>query len=218
MKNIRKHLYWNESRISFEVSYLPMSQLGVSFGEDITFSIGFLIQFYVSLSIPKLNRWLYKIRDRELKVSIWFRNWSISLNLMSDETEWKKGGWKWYWDIASILKGKSRVTKKILEERHIKIPMPEKSYQGHAILADWTWSYPRWFPKTIRRCEIKVPEGLPHSGKGENSWDCGDDATFGITTGKVRSIAEAVGILVGNVLEDRVEYGGWKDWNWSKKQ
>src|SRR3990167_5778242 len=31
------------------------------------------------------------------------------------------------------------------------------------------------------------------AGKGENSWDCGDDATFWITTGPVKSIPEAVG-------------------------
>ncbi len=220
-KTIRKHFYWNNSKnsLSFEVSYLPMCQLGIDFGEDITFSIGFIIQIYISLGIPRLNSWLHrhKIENRELKVNMWFKEgWSVSLNLMSDTMGWKKGDWKWYWTISDTLKGKYKVSKEVIEERDILVPMPEKSYEAHAILADWTWHYPRWFPKTVRRCEIKVPEGLPHAGKGENSWDCGDDATFGITTGRVRNIAEAVGNLVGSVLRDRVRYGGWKDWNWRK--
>jgi len=93
--------------------------------------------------------------------------------------------------------------------------MPEKNYPAHAILADWTWTYPRWFSKTIRRCEIKIPGGLPHEGKGENSYDCGQDATFSIAT-KAKTIPEGVGQLVGSVLKDRVKYGGWGDYNWTK--
>ena len=217
MKNIRKYFYWNKARsyLSLEIGYLPMCQLGIDFGEDLTFSIGFLIQFYISISTPKLKHWLYKIEGREIRINMWFRkDWTVSLNLMSDETGWKKGGWKRYWDITGMLKGKSKVSKHILEEKDILIPMPEKNYQGHAILVDWTWIYPRWFSETVRRCEIEIPEGLPFPGKGENSWDCGDDAISSIITGEVKSIAKAVGNLVGDVLGDRVRYGGWKDWNW----
>lgn len=198
-----------------------MAQIGIDFGEDITFSIGCFLQIYISLGIPKFNSWLYKhkLNNRALKFDMWFRNgWSVSLNFLSDTMGWKKGGWRWYLNIDNKLKGKYKVSKKIIEERDILVPMPEKSYRAHAILADWTWKYPRWFPKTVRRCEIDVPEGIPHAGKGENSWDCGDTATFGMTTGRVRSIAKAVGNLVGTVLNDRVRYGGWGDWNWKRKR
>lgn len=218
---IRKFFYWNKSRdyISFELGYLPMCQIGIDFGEDITFSIGCFIQFYISLSIFKLYSWFYKhkITNRALSFDFWFNNgFPISLNLMSDTMCWKNGDWKWCCDISRKLKGKFTVSKKIIETNFVLIPMPEKTYKGHAVLADWTWHYPRWFSKTIRRCEIGVPGGIPHPGKGENSWDCGDDATFRLTTGKVRSIAEAVGKLVGMVLESRVKYGGWEDWNWKR--
>jgi hypothetical protein len=229
MKSIRKFFYWNNYRnyISFELGYLPMCQIGIDFGEDITFSIGCFIQFYVSLNIVKLNHWLYKhkIYDRALKFYFWFggndgtitkSRFAISVNLMSDDTGWKKGGWRWYMNISDKLKGKFTVSKKIIEIKDILIPMPEKSYKARAVLADWTWHFPRWFPKTIKRCEIEIPEGLPHAGKGENSWDCGDDATFGLTTGKVRSISQAVGELVGMTLETRVKNGGWDDWNWKR--
>lgn len=224
MKPIRKFFYWNNlgNYLSFEIGYLPMCQIGIDFGqENITFSIGFFIQFYISLSLSKLNSLIYKhkIDGRALSFNFWFENaGTISVNLMSDTTGWKKGGWSWYLNIADKLKGKFTVSKKIIEEKDILVPMPEKSYKAHAVLADWTWHYKRWFPKTIRRCEIKIPEGLPHAGKGENSWDCEDDATFGLTTGKVRSIAEAVGDLVGMTLETRVKNGGWNDWCWTRKK
>lgn len=218
---IRKFFYWNKSRdyVSFELGYLPMCQIGIDFGEDITFSIGCFIQIYVSLSIFKLYSWLYKhkINDRALDFNIWFRDgFPISINLMSNTMGWKRGDWKWCPNISRKLKGKFTVSEKTIEERDILIPMPEKSYKGHAVLADWTWHYKRWFPKTIRRCEIEILEGIPHPGKGENSWDCEDDATFSLTTGKVRTIAEAVGKLVSSVLESRVKNGGWKDWNWER--
>lgn len=157
------------------------------------------------------------MNDRKLEWNIWFRDgWSMSLNLFSDTMGWKRGDWKWYINFGDKIKGKYEVSKKVIIERDILIPMPERPYQAHAVLADWTWTYKHWFPMTIRRCEINIPEGLPHEGKGENSWDCGKDATFGITTGKVKNIEEAVGNLVGSVLHDRVKHGGWEDYNWQK--
>ena len=219
---MRKFLYFGKSRssISLEVAYTPMAQVGLDFGEDITLSFGFLVQFYISLNVHKINSWLYrhKLQDRALKFDIWFKEGVlISINLFAKTMESKKGDWKWFWNMSDILKGKARVSKKVIEEKDILVPMPEKSYKAHAILADWTWHYPRWFSLTIRRCEIELEEGIPHAGKGENSYDCGDDATFGVTTGKIKNIAVAVGNLVGSTLDIRVRYGGWKDWNFKRK-
>lgn len=115
-----------------------------------------------------------------------------------------------------FLFGKSECVRTVLDERDILVPMPEKAYEAHAKLMLYQWKRPRWFTKEFKRVEIDVPEGLPMEGKGENSWDCGKDATFGITTGQCNTIAEGVGILVGSVLKDRIKYGGWGDWNWQK--
>lgn len=38
---------------------------------------------------------------------------------------------------------------------------------------------PRRFDTISREVEVTVPTGLPFQGKGENSWDCGDDAIYG---------------------------------------
>jgi hypothetical protein len=218
---VRKFIYFNKNSIIVEVSFLPMAQIGLSFGEHITFSLGFFVQFYLSFDFLAISSLLYKhnFYDKALDLTIWFNNGgSISVNLFSDTMGWKRGDLNWYFPILGTLKGKAKVTKRVIEERDILIPMSEKVYSAKAILADWTWKYPRWFRKVIRRCEIKIPEGIPHAGKGENSWDCGDDATFGITTGQCKSIPEAVGVLVGSCLKDRVRYGGWKDYNWKREK
>lgn len=220
---MRKYFHFNKYRncIGIEVYRFPCVRVGVDFGEDITFRIGAFVQFAISFEFQKLNTWLHKngIYNRALEFDIGFSDGlSVRLNLMTDTMSWKRGDWNWYWNITDSLKGKANVLKKIIEERDIVIPMPEKSYNAHAILADWTWKYPRWFSRTIRRCEIDIPEGLPHPGKGENSWDCGEDATFAITTSEIRNIPEAVGQLIGSVLERRVRYGGWNDYRFERKR
>ena len=218
---MRKFFRFNkyQNSICVEVYKLPSVRVGVEFGENIVFRIGAFIQLALSFNFRGLNLWLYKkgIHNRGLEFNIGFSDGlTVSLNLMADTMDWKRGQWKWYWNISDRIKGKVEVLKKVIEERDILIPMPEKSYNAHAVLADWTWKYQRWFPMTVRRCEIDILEGLPHAGKGENSWDCGNDATFSITTGKVRNIPEAVGNLVGNVLNTRVKHGGWKDYKWDR--
>lgn len=136
------------------------------------------------------------------------------------------GGWnsrdKWWqrregsFHFDDVFLGKSTCERTVLEERRVLVPMPEKAYEATAKLMLYQWHRPRWFTKKVKRVEIEVPEGIPHEGKGENSWDCGTDATFGMTTGECHSIAEGVGKLVGSVLNDRVRYGGYSDWNWQK--
>lgn len=218
---MRKFFHFNkyQNSICVEVYKFPCIRVGIEFGENIIFRVGAFVQLALSFNFRRLNSWLYKkgINYKELEFNIGFSDGlTVSLNLMADTMDWKRGQWKWYWNITDRMKGKVEVLKKVIEERDILIPMPEKSYNAHAVLADWTWKYQRWFPMIVRRCEIDIPEGLPHAGKGENSWDCGNDATFSMITGEVRSMSEAVGQLVGDVLNTRVKNGGWKDYKWDR--
>lgn len=60
----------------------------------------------------------------------------------------------------------------------------------------------------------EAPDGLPHPGKGENSWDCGQDRVYASGV-PVRPydppdrewVAAAVAHATGVVLRDRVRYG-----------
>lgn len=216
MEEKRKFWHFGRNSICLGVYYFPIIQIGIEFSESVTIRIGAFVNFYIAFDFWRISSWIHKLKmhHRALEASIGFTHGlSLSFNLMSDTMGWKKGDWKGHCAVTDRLKGKMDVSKKIIEEMDILIPMPEKSYEAHAVLADWTWKYPRWFSQTIRRCEIEIPGGIPCAGKGENSWDCGDDATFGSTSGKVSSIAEAVGNLIGRILNDRVRYGGWKDWH-----
>lgn len=146
--------------------------------------------------------------------AVWWHLWVDRDSWSSDRPRWRDGNLH----PLDVVFGRMNCTTETLEEREILVPMPEKSYSATAKLERYTWKRPRSpLSKQMLRVSIDVPKGIPHEGKGENSWDCGADATFGITTGECKSIPEGVGILVGSVLRSRVRYGGWDDWSWKKE-
>ena len=119
--------------------------------------------------------------------------------------------------LAETVFGQAKMTERVLMERPVAIPMPEGVYVGHAKLVEATWRLPRW-PRVwdrVRRVHIEVPQGIPVPGKGENSWDLDEDATYGFTTA-ARTIEQAVGTLVGDVLSDRRHRAG-ENWRPSKR-
>lgn len=78
--------------------------------------------------------------------------------------------------------GKPRHTLEVLEEG---IPIVAEvgqwdgdSYRGTAKHTRRTWKR-RFSTKVSAGYEIDMQEGIPFPGKGDNSWDCGDDAYFG---------------------------------------
>ncbi len=153
--------------------------------------------------------------------SITFHDWAVRWCIWRDP--W--GGWdhtvpRWrdgsFHPIDAIF-GRPICTRTTKERREVVVPMPERPYEATAELVEFSWKRPRFpWSKKMLRVSIDIPGGIPHSGKGENSWDCGDDGTFSITTGKCHSIPEGVGVLVGSCLRDRVRYGGWGEWVWKK--
>lgn len=60
------------------------------------------------------------------------------------------------------------------------VTMPEGDYPAVFTFKTAIWYRKRSpFRKVRRFTDIDVPIGIPCSGKGENSWDCGDDAVYG---------------------------------------
>lgn len=123
--------------------------------------------------------------------------------------KWRDGNWH-------PLGTRCVQSEKVIETREVVVPMPERSYRAKAQLEEirvgWK-KLPRRFDTTMRRVKLDMLEGeqVPHPGKGENSYDCDEDATFGLTT-PAYSIEEGVGALVASVLRSRMRYGGegWK--------
>jgi len=152
------------------------------------------------------------------KIGISFFGGSLWWNVWIDEDVWSSKDSKWRrgsFNFADFFLGKHKYSSIVVESRPITIPMPERLYTGTATLTDDSWTRKRGFTKTIRRCTIEVPEGVPHEGKGENSWDCGTDATFS-STFAAKDIPSAVGHFIGSCLQTRIKYGGWKDWEFRR--
>ena len=225
MLTFEKRKWWyfgknSHNHIEVGVYYFPLIGFSMRFGESLTFTLRCILNFYISFDFRWISSLIYKYKldHRELEIQIGFTDGiTFSISLFADSMSWSKGDYKWYCNISDKLKGKYTVTKKIIEERNVLIPMPEKSYLAHIVLADWTWTYPRWFKTKVRRAEIEMSiEGIPFAGKGTTSYNCGDDAVHSMTTGNVNDIPDAVGKLVSSVLHNRVKNGGWGDWEFKR--
>ena len=88
----------------------------------------------------------------------------------------------------------------------VVVPMPEGSYPATVTQETRTWTRARLPFWKRRRVDysIDIPRGIPFMGKGENSWDCGDDGLYG-TGGD--SVEGAVANAVKCVLQSRRRYG-----------
>jgi len=143
-------------------------------------------------------------------------DWGVWWRFWRDPNYTTVGDWRdSCFHILATIFGHIKYAEYVIEERDVVIPFPEKVYDGHVKLFDSKWKRPRWFASYLTRTDVAVEEGVPHEGKGENSWDCGERRTFSMTC-TARTIAEGVGRFIGSVLEDRVKYGGWDDWNYHR--
>ena len=107
--------------------------------------------------------------------------------------------------------GRPRHTLEVLEEG---IPIVAEvgqwdgdSYRGTAKHTRRTWKR-RFSTKVSDGYEIDMQEGIPFPGKGENSWDQGDDAYFGFGG---TTIDAALDRIVAETIAARERHGG-KNW------
>jgi hypothetical protein len=110
-------------------------------------------------------------------------------------------------DIISSIFGKLKHSTELLEERDVKIPMPEGPYEGHVKLERTTWKRDRLpFASKVRvGSVVDIPIGIPFEGKGENSWDCGEDGLFGCSSDE-DSYPAAIAKTVEIALKYRTKY------------
>lgn len=129
-----------------------------------------------------------------------------------DNMEWDSRTPKWRHfstDIFDHVFGPTKHMEALLvPKKAVKIPMPEGSYDGTFELKERRISRKYWpLTETFTTAHVEVDVGIPHEGKGENSWDCGEDATYGLScpaTGE----ADAISKVVKSVLESRRKYNG----------
>jgi hypothetical protein len=136
--------------------------------------------------------------------TVWFDLWHDADCWSSKDAKWKRI----HVNVPDFLFGRHKHAERTLEEHDVLIPMPEGGYPAHVKVSQATWKRPRW-PKPIIRTtyniEMKIP--IPHQGKGENSWDCGEDAAYGFSC-CADSLEHAISKLTMSVLNDRKKYDG----------
>lgn len=148
------------------------------------------------------------------EVGINFHSGSVWVSLWKPDGHWSRSEPRWWsfsFNPADFFLGRTKYTKREIKKESAIVPMPEASYPATVTILEETWKRPRW-PFATRRVasRIEVESGVPVPGKGENSWDCGEDAIFS-TSSSDPTVSGAVAQMVKSALETRVRYGG-KNW------
>jgi len=187
------------------------------------------VDLYLSLTDRRLGKLLERIvkqpsdmgnnysgRELSLRIhdwSLWWKLWVDTSGWTHERPKWRDGNV----NFPDTLLGKFKHSERLLERRDIEIRMPEGVYKGVCEMKEGTWKRPRWpFPVHVVRAHIDMTQPIPIPGKGENSWDCGEDATHG-STFPARNVADAIGKLTGDILNTRERRAG-RNWQPARKQ
>lgn len=136
--------------------------------------------------------------------TFWFSLWETPMESSSSDPKW----WKFNFNAMDFFFGRFKHNLEILKEGQTTIAMPEGAYAANYKIEKRTWNRPRWpFKKEHTSIDFDIPAGIPHEGKGENSWDCGMDATFGIGTEWDSNLNAATERIAMSCLKTRQRYG-----------
>lgn len=144
------------------------------------------VSLWFGIEAPS-ESWLYRLapeQTREFKA--YFYEWAFWLTPWGREHEWRaKDPW-WIRGITihfdDLLLGKCKCSHAEVRPRErIVIRLDGREYHGEAAFERRVWKRPRWVSKYRESTWISmdVGHGLPHAGKGESGYDCGDDALCG---------------------------------------
>jgi len=178
----------------------------------------------VSVAVPPVAFWLdiEGVLPRKFKQYGWGRvtgvslfDWNLRLEVWADDSCWnsKDRWWQsrtWRLDIVDTIFGRCTHSDRDLDETEVTISMPEGHYPATVRRFESTWKRPRWpwpWHRAVRS-EVKPTEmAIPVPGKGENSWDCGEDARYG-STSPADTVAKAIGNFVEGIWHDRLRRAG----------
>ncbi len=137
-----------------------------------------------------------------------FHDWSFWWSF-AETDDWHRGDSRWRrfnLDFKRLLMGGMKCDTVEGETVDAVVPMPEGSYPAKITKETRTWRRTRvpWWRKVRVDYNISIDGGIPFMGKGENSWDCGDDGLWG-TGGD--SPEAAIANAVKSALKARRRYG-----------
>lgn len=181
-------------------------------------SIPYLISVYLTFAHFIPVRWFPRRKSRtygslpcERQIGFRIFDNALWISLWEDPMMWDRDDpWWWRFSInpVDIALGRKDYSSKDLYTARVDVLMPEGLYPANVRMFESTWKRPRWpWPMRMIRADIEPETPIPHPGKGENSWDCEDDATHSMTC-PARTPTEAAEMLRQSVLRDRTKYGG----------
>lgn len=154
--------------------------------------------------------WLTDQRESRVAIfdwKLWINPWSKSMEHVSADPWWVRGVTV---DFKRIVIGETAyICEQTAPTFTVQIPMPEGFYAAEFTPQRQTWKPRRWFATVRKSFDINIPKGIPFAGKGENSWDCGDDGLFGM--GADGTVEEAIAKVRDTVMERRRRYGSPSD-------
>jgi len=206
------------------------------------FGLPWILSLHVSHSAPvRFMRWLlpwysYEAEDAQTsgwplsrEIEVYLFEWTVWVNLWVHPMNSDYGDYgntpvsKWRHFNFTVnpldLLGSRRCTTEILEpKREVFIPMPEGEYPAALQVEQRIWKrklWPWWPLKLVRVSrDIDCDIGIPFSGKGENSWDCGEDGIYGtgFNTDRADTDQKACALYAASALETRVRRGDPRVW------
>lgn len=223
---LRTKDWWQRRRFGqLEICWtIPCSHCGwsVKFGGGdsgrnlgLTFAVPLLCTLYVTAEGVFARR-LFEYDfdrgdDREIGVyffggSVWWNFWVGTIASWSQSFPWCKKWRQGNFRFANLLGKEAYSCATLKEGIPVEIAMPEGVYHGTAKIERSRWKRPFWLERVQISTYIEVPRGIPFSGKGENSWDCGDDGLWGAGCAG-EDVAAAVESFRARVLKNRKRYG-----------
>lgn len=240
MEYTKTFRFGNEKRIRlFFAGWKQNPTLSISIDGDeqeLQFHFSLFLGVWITLErwLPRswyptrISKFGYGELPEEKEISVRIHNRSLWWNFWRNDDEgfnktWRKG----CFHFVEFIIGRADCSHKETEHEDFILPYYEGNYAIRVIESLWTWKMRRRLfffldKKDLLRYEVKagyqdggvfIDKPIPHQGKGENSWDCGEDATFSISfgVGRIKSTREAALEFWKSTMKDRIRYGG-KNW------
>ena len=182
-----------------------------------TFSIG-LPPFHFALTTEGIfpSKWCFKWDWYTIGVSYFEGSFSADAWANGAETIMADPWWKkrrFHFDPFDTFLGRHEYSEKRISTEKVEVPMPERIYYGEVRIYESRWKRKRWpWTKRMVRSTIDMKDDpIPFPGKGENSWDCGEDATYSQSS-QATTAVDAGASIQKSVMRSRDRHGGGLRW------
>ena len=191
---------------------IPDYSLGFSFHKN---SQGWTASVHLLLVTLYIGWGESEMDGRKCKVKMDMKSCTLFWSVWADTMESRRDD-RWYQrthviEMGDLFLGRRQYTcTEIGLKEEISVVMPEGTYWALAQRRVSVWWRRRWaiWPCVIRKesCSIEIPGGIPFEGKGEDSWNCGEDGLFGVGSDG-HDLGNAAETVARIAMQNRRRYG-----------